>query len=223
MAEYHEDIVEKHEITKEEILFLKELQKEMNTQDTVCQADPRFWVIEGSERVYTGAEYANNSCMIASDDGTVIADTLKEAIEYFKDNYDMDNIEILENTQYKNLHGYDIKQVRKDYDPNNPFDVSFGKYEKEADLVDDFQELIDFLEECGIIAENVYSVAYYNIESKIYQDTMFLTNKSCKEHIRLNNYHYSSDAHSYAMTAWRSPEVEKLFKILQQVDWDKML
>ena len=52
---------------------------------------------------------------------------------------------------------------------------------------------------------------------------MFLTNKSCKEHIRLNNYHYSSDAHSYAMTAWRSPEVEKLFKILQEVDWDKML
>lgn len=81
MAEYHEDTVEKHEITKEEILFLKELQKEMNTQDTVCQADPRFWVIEGSERVYTGAEYANNSCMIASDDGTVIADTLEEAIE----------------------------------------------------------------------------------------------------------------------------------------------
>ena len=79
------------------------------------------------------------------------------------------------------------------------------------------------MEECGIITENVYSVAYYNIESKIYQDTMFLTNKSCKEHIRLNNYHYSSDAHSYAMTAWRSPEVEKLFKILQEVDWDKIL
>ena len=87
MEEYHEDTVEKHEITKEEILFLKELQKEMNTQDTVCQADPRFWVIEGSERVYTGAEYANNSCMIASDDGTVIADTLEEAIKYFKDNF----------------------------------------------------------------------------------------------------------------------------------------
>ena len=42
MAEYHEDTVEKHEITKEEILFLKELQKEMNTQDTVCQADPQI-------------------------------------------------------------------------------------------------------------------------------------------------------------------------------------
>ena len=52
---------------------------------------------------------------------------------------------------------------------------------------------------------------------------MFLTNKSCKEHIKANYYHYDEDAHSYAMTAWRSPEVTKLFKILQEVDWDKIL
>lgn len=51
---------------------------------------------------------------------------------------------------------------------------------------------------------------------------MFLTNRSCKEHIRANHYHYNADAHSYAMTAWRSPEVERLFKILDVIDWKTM-
>ena len=65
-------------------------------------------------------------------------------------------------------------------------------------------------------------VGYYRNEHHIYPDTMFLTNRSCKRHIELNHYHYDSDVHSYAMTAWRSPEVEKLWDILQKVDWLKM-
>ena len=58
MAKYHknlkchEDEVEKHNITNEELEFLHELQKELNTQDTVSQANPRFWVIKGTERLY---------------------------------------------------------------------------------------------------------------------------------------------------------------------------
>lgn len=30
------------------------------------------------------------------------------------------------------------------------------------------------------------------------------------------------DAHTYAMTASRSPRVEKLYKILQEIDWDRI-
>ena len=50
--EYHEDTVEKHKITEDEIRFLKELQKEMNTQDSCGQADPRYWVIRDFDKVY---------------------------------------------------------------------------------------------------------------------------------------------------------------------------
>ena len=32
-------------LTANEITFLKELQDELNTQDTFGQADPRFWVV----------------------------------------------------------------------------------------------------------------------------------------------------------------------------------
>lgn len=35
-----------------------------------------------------------------------------------------------------------------------------------------------------------------------------------------NHYHYSEDAHTYCMVAWRSPEVEKLWKILRETKWD---
>ena len=43
---YHEDTVEKHPLTEEELQFLKAFQTERNTQDTVWQASPRYWVIK---------------------------------------------------------------------------------------------------------------------------------------------------------------------------------
>ena len=49
---YHKDTVEKHPLTEEELLFLKAFQTERNTQDTVCQASPRYWVIKGSKTVF---------------------------------------------------------------------------------------------------------------------------------------------------------------------------
>ena len=48
--QYHEDTTEKRSLNDEDIKFLMELQKEMNTQDTTETAEPRFWVIKGRER-----------------------------------------------------------------------------------------------------------------------------------------------------------------------------
>lgn len=59
-------------------------------------------------------------------------------------------------------------------------------------------------------------------EHFIHQSTMFLTKAEAKNHIKLNHYHYSPKAHTYAMTAWRAPKVEKLLKILETFDWDKI-
>lgn len=39
-------------LTADEVKFLKELQDKLNTQETFCQADPRFWVVE-QDRWYT--------------------------------------------------------------------------------------------------------------------------------------------------------------------------
>ena len=50
---------------------------------------------------------------------------------------------------------------------------------------------------------------------------MFLTQKDAENHLIANYYHYSDDAHTYAMTSWRSNRVEKLIDILQSVDFGK--
>lgn len=51
----------------------------------------------------------------------------------------------------------------------------------------------------------------------IYPNIMFLTHKECENHLRKYGYNYSEDAHAYAMTAYRSPEVETLLNILETV------
>ncbi len=59
-------------------------------------------------------------------------------------------------------------------------------------------------------------------EHFVYPNTMFLTKSEAKKHLELNHYHYSKQAHTYAMTAWRTPKVEKLLNILETFDWDSL-
>lgn len=51
-------------------------------------------------------------------------------------------------------------------------------------------------------------------------NTMFLTKAEAKRHIEVNHYHYTDRAHTYAMTAWRAPKVERLLKILGEFDFE---
>jgi hypothetical protein len=80
-------------------------------------------------------------------------------------------------------------------------------------------DLQNFLDE---YSEDTYNVGYYKYREKIVENTMFLTLRECKEHIAINKHHYSDKVHSYAMTAWRSPQVARLYKILENTDWDSI-
>ena len=81
----------------------------------------------------------------------------------------------------------------------------------------DFKEIFDILD-----SSNFYTCGYRDNYDVIAPNTMFLTKDSAKKHIELNHYHYSQP-HTYAMTAWRSPEVERLFKILEETDWSEFV
>ncbi|MNV83812.1 hypothetical protein D3C71_1776370 [compost metagenome] len=59
-------------------------------------------------------------------------------------------------------------------------------------------------------------------EHFIRQNTMFLTKQEAKDHIKSNHYHYTKEAHTYAMTAWRAPKVERLLKILSEFDFERL-
>lgn len=56
-------------------------------------------------------------------------------------------------------------------------------------------------------------------EHFVRENTMFLTKAEAKRHIELNHYHYTKEAHTYAMTAWRAPKTERVLKILSEFDF----
>ncbi len=200
-------------LTEDDIDFLQDLQFEMLTQDHVGQAAPRFWVVEGTERVFCGTEYGTDGEILYRDTDEC-ADGLEGAIKYFSDHYGAEmeeNDVVIEEDDVMN--GYVVKRVVQHDD---------GEELIAAENVWTIEELIDALEEFDVIGSSTYSSACYKLEPHIYPNTMFLTNRSCKEHIRFNHYHYSDDAHSYAMTAWRSPQVERLWQILDKINWEEM-
>lgn len=112
---YHEDGVVKRQITEEEISFLKNLQKEMNTQDNVGQADPRYWVIRDYQKIY--GEKLNSPdgiCIYDSDacftvfEGNLEAEyeeeTVTEILGILKENnYDIGDLENCEMVSYDDL------------------------------------------------------------------------------------------------------------------------
>ncbi|UTL74834.1 hypothetical protein [Bacillus halotolerans] len=83
------------------------------------------------------------------------------------------------------------------------------KKEDFDDPIEWIQKYID--EEAELIPERKVHI--------VRPDTMFLTKEEAKRHIKLNKHHYTSEAHTYAMTAWRAPKVERLLNILESFDW----
>lgn len=219
--------IEKHSLTQEELDFLIDLQHELNTQDTVFQADPRFWVVAGTQKVCVGKEYSEGEELCGGE--SVLADGIEEAVKYFQEeviiaaNEDSEDFEyILEEEPTRSFKSWRILKIDKSCDKNDEDYTEGDEILEEYNYIDNIEELIEALSDCGIIEDDEYMVGNYRNEHHIYPDTMFLTNRSCKRHIELNHYHYDADVHSYAMTAWRSPEVEQLWNILQKVDWLKM-
>ena len=176
-----QDNVSKHKLTENEIKFLVELQKELNTQDTMCQADPRFWVIAGTKDYLTAEDQADDEIIVDTDTSETMATSLTEAIEWFVSLYETQGIDT---SEWQNL-----------------------------------SEVIEALHDVGLTQ---YEVRYIEHRKHIYQDTLFLTHKDAEDHLRKFGYNYDPTAHAFAMTAHRSPSVEKLLQILQQTDWNNL-
>ena len=179
---------------KEDIQFLKDLQHEMNTQDTCCQADPRFWVVMQTVRDYeVSSSESDGYCIINKNDCEDVCEgDFEEMAKWFNDFDFIDSATV----------------------ESGIIEIKMGE---EEELIFDSNDLENFLEE---YCDNYY-VIYYKDREEIVQDTFFLTKRECQEHIKSNHYHYNKP-HPYAMTAWRSPQVERLYKILQNTDWDKI-
>lgn len=67
-----------------------------------------------------------------------------------------------------------------------------------------------------------YYPVYQQEISYIAYNTCFFTKEEAKRHLENNRHHYSSKAHTFAMTAWRAPKMERLMEILETFDWDSL-
>lgn len=169
-------------LNKDDYDFLKELQHELLTQETDCQADPRYWgVMEACKEYGVTEEYADGAEFYSSNAATSY--TLEELKEHL------------------------IEEEYFDEDQLNDFGV------------DTPEEMMDFLEfNCR---DDDYSLKYYRNSERIStQTSCFLTKRACKQHIKSNDYHYNKP-HTYAMTAWRNPEFERVLNILKSIKFEE--
>lgn len=163
-----------------DIQFLKELQKELNTQDYDSQAAPRFWVVGDYIWVSTLEGNAQRYSVCFPEEAEVI-----EIEDY-------------------------LKTVQEDEELPSEAREAMADIECELSALDWIHDYVD-------------NEAYLIPEEKVHHvhpNTMFLTKEEAKRHIKSNHYHYSPEAHTYAMTAWRAPKVERLVNILETFDWN---
>lgn len=178
--------------TSDDIEFLKDLQYELINQEHDSQAAPRFWVIMDYRTVPGHEDYDNGWIEYFYNDGDHVAFHSFEDLKEFIEEYYDDEI-------------------------NNDQDLRELLYNNNGN----FYELWEYIEDHHD-GNGYFDTVFAKEEEFIVPNTLFLTKEEAKRHLELNHYHYSSKAHTYAMTAWRAPKVERLMKILETIDWCKL-
>ena len=202
---YHEDTVVKEKLSSNDIKFLKELQKELNTEDNAGTASPRYWVIRQPERIYhLDEDEADYYVFIDEcDKYELTLEDLKDKLEFLCDD-NLKSVEVKDGVltfEYFDEWLEEVEEYKVDYD---------NYY---TDGKDKILELL----------ESDVSVAYYKEVDATVDNCMFLTQIDAENHLRANDYHYHEKARTYCMCGWRSPRFERLINILSKTDFDSML
>lgn len=181
--------------TNEDIQFLIDLQNKLKYQsehDYDCQASPRFWTLMDYRKTPADPDYDSGEH------------------EYFHNDGD-----------YTRFDDYsDLKDFVKEY-----YEDAIEEDEDLKELLEDeyttFEDLWEYIDD-NLNGDRCFGKVFVKEEEFIVQNTMFLTKEEAKRHIELNHYHYTSKVHTYAMSAWRAPQVERVLNILEHFDWNKV-
>lgn len=114
---------------------------------------------------------------------------------------------------------YSVEELVKDIeDALQDYDEDTCNVWKEVDK-EDAQEVADFAV-CDLGWTSIYNEDIYYVKDEKRVSTFsgaFLTKRECQNHINANKYHYD-EPHTYAMTAYRNFELERLLNILKTID-----
>lgn len=197
------------------INFLKELQHEMLTQDKCSQAAPRYWGILETDRQYGLDEDYADDYELVDDEGNSLesaeklCDYLSANLDNIVDALDCASAEVcFERAE----NGFGKVEITIRY---NEEDEEGG--EDEETVIESQEEAVDFMDQVNLD----YDKRWYADRKRVVPGPIFLTRKAAQEYCNKFGYNHN-DPHPYAMTAYRSPEIEMLWNILEKTDWNEV-
>lgn len=198
------DPIAKRPLTPNDIEFLKELQHELNTQDSMGNRAPRFWVIKESREACVHKDDNYDFIIITDNESGEEIQTMNELFDLLT--------RITADRSYPYL-------IEKNHDGNIVVTNTDTDY---TDVIRSITDETAYILN-GLTGENDrFTTNFVSKEPCIVPDTLFLTHRACEEHLKKYGYNYTSDAHAYAMTADRSPEFETLLNLLQRIDLEQL-
>lgn len=185
----------------ETIEFLKQLQHKMKTQEHDYQASPRFWTV--GHYKWELAREGEGDRLACYDHNAAEYCSVESLRLHFFEELDAMREEGMSDTEILEEWGLDEESHAID-------DLAHCR-DDDYEFIEMYKEYID------------EDIDYFD-ERKVHvcdNDTFFLTKEECQRHIELNHYHYY-EPHTYARTLFRCPTMEKLIKIIEETDWDKV-
>ena len=172
-------------LTKDEIDFIKNLSKEITTQDTRCTATPYGLVIGKKERQITDFDNCEHEAIHWNGSDYDSFEEFIEALEqYYLEDCDQNDI-----VDYIKDNCDDINDLRNyEYEITNIIQDSFSVYG--YNIVDTFNP-------------NLHCIGNF-----------FLTDKSAKEYIQNNKHNLGESAFTYGIHLYRNEEMRKLIEII---------
>lgn len=190
-------------LNQSDIKFLIKLQKEMNTQTATNQTNPQLWSIAQTERQYHGDDDATGWELHDYNDNIAVAKNEDELYDWLK------HIFIPKINENAKTKMFDVEQ--NDAGQIEITDIMHGGY------YSGLEDIEEWINEYGT---HDYEIIYHtDIKESIVKNLLFLTKRSAEEYLYENPDEYAPDAHPHLITAYESPEIARICKIIQKTDW----
>lgn len=204
-------------LSEKDIEFLTNLKNEMISQEgTTGNAEPVYFSLIETEGIPTDEDFSDELCIYEKNTGETITTGMESAVNdvlsYLGESGDIENLE---------------KEGWKITAKNNQITACFNDKKKNITITqynDSLYDILDVIneiwEKAGIaITVSMDIMPIYNVH-KIVENTLFITKKAADKYLERFRYNHKKGTHSYAMTAIRSPEIEKLWEIIKTTDWE---
>lgn len=194
----------KRALTQEDKAFLTTLQQALRTQPAGDTREPRYWVIQVTERTYG----------VAAD----------EADGWFL--YDTENPELTVGHPNDSQSVYDeVSGGYTDEDLDENPDLIDALFElKEAADEENPGAMAALINDRFYTFDSV-CCRYYRLETTFVRNQLFLTKDECEAYIKAHKYDFEPDSHprSYSMCASPNGAYARLVELLTNGDWDTQI